>query len=224
MKALLPPVPVLANESQEQFEKIFDQVAARLNAQDMVELILIRDFVTPSWELARYTRHRVVAFDRMVQDALEAQRQQVKIEEARREAMANRLADHLVQRPPEVGRLLQLEEKVTEAADEMTETFKRTAAELAYNRVLEKSIELHKDLEYLITSVTKRRNEALEMLECYREGLGKCAEKVTDEILDAEYKVVENELAPPLVATSDAQNKQLEDRCDATPSIAAKNQ
>jgi hypothetical protein len=34
MKALLPPMPVLANESQEQFEKLFDQVARTLNVQD----------------------------------------------------------------------------------------------------------------------------------------------------------------------------------------------
>jgi hypothetical protein len=64
MKALLPPMPVLANESQEQFEKLFDQVARTLNVQDPVELIYIRDFVRPSWEIALYTRHRTVAFDR----------------------------------------------------------------------------------------------------------------------------------------------------------------
>ena len=49
MKALLPPVPVIATESLEQFEKIFDQVVATLNIADMVELLLIREFVLPSW-------------------------------------------------------------------------------------------------------------------------------------------------------------------------------
>jgi hypothetical protein len=34
----------------------------------MVELILIRDFAIPSWELDRYTRHRTVAFDRKFKD------------------------------------------------------------------------------------------------------------------------------------------------------------
>ena len=73
MKALLPPMPVLANESQEQFEKFFDQVATTLDVQDPVELILIRDFVWPSWEIARYTRHRVVAFDRKFKEMLAGQ-------------------------------------------------------------------------------------------------------------------------------------------------------
>jgi hypothetical protein len=36
MKALLPPVPVLANESLQQLESIFDQVVMRLNITDMV--------------------------------------------------------------------------------------------------------------------------------------------------------------------------------------------
>jgi len=44
MKALLPPLPVLAIESLEQFEKIFDQLIASLKCQDMVEMIHIRDF------------------------------------------------------------------------------------------------------------------------------------------------------------------------------------
>ena len=67
MKALFAAPPVLATEFADQFEKVFDQVAASLNVQDMVELILVRDFAIPSWELDRYTRHRTVAFDRKVQ-------------------------------------------------------------------------------------------------------------------------------------------------------------
>jgi hypothetical protein len=70
MKALLPPLPVLATESLEQFEKIFDQLIASLKCQDMVELIHIRDFAVAAWEEARYTRHRVVAFDRKFKDVV----------------------------------------------------------------------------------------------------------------------------------------------------------
>jgi hypothetical protein len=33
--------------------RVFDQVAVSLNVQDMVELILVRDFAIPSWELDR---------------------------------------------------------------------------------------------------------------------------------------------------------------------------
>jgi hypothetical protein len=114
----------------------------------MVELILIRDFAIPSWELDRYTRHRTVAF----KDTLEVQVQQLKTQRARREAQSARLAEHLVERPPEVGHLLQLESKVLEAAVEIDEILNRTPSELSYNLALEKSIAFHKDLEFLITS------------------------------------------------------------------------
>jgi hypothetical protein len=191
MKALLPPVPVLATESLQQLENILDQVVARLNVNDMVELTIIRTFVIASWEEARYLRHRAVAFDRKFKDTLELQVQHLASQQARREALAKALAEHLTQRPPEAQHLMHLEEKVAEAHVEMEEILKRTPTELAYNKALERSIAFHKDLEFLITSITKRRNEALEMLDRYRQGLGKRAEQVMEEILDAEYQVVE---------------------------------
>ena len=212
MKALLPPVPVLATESLEQFEKVFDQILAALHVQDMVELILIRSFALPSWELDRYTRHRVVAFDRKFKAVLEDQVAHLQTQQARREALAQKLAEHLGQRPAEVGHLLQLENKVTEAEEEIHAILKRTPTDLAYNRALERSIGFHKDLEFLITSINKRRDQALEMLERYRQGLGKRAKEAMEEILDAEYQVVDP-TAPALVPPSDpnAGNKMVED-------------
>jgi hypothetical protein len=190
MKALLPPVPVIATESQEQLEKIFDQVLMTLKVQDMVELDLIRSYVLASWEIARYTRHRVVGFDRKFKDTVASQVAHLQNQKARREALAKRLAEYLGQRPPEVSHLENLEDKVTEARAEIANILKHTPSELAYNQALEGSIQFHKDLEFLITSLTKRRDEALDMLNRYREGLGRRAKEVTEEIINAEYEVV----------------------------------
>ena len=113
---------------------------------------------------------------------------------------------------------MQLENKVTEAEEEIQAIFKRTPTDLAYNRALEKSILFHKDLEFLITSITKRRDQALEMLERYRQGLGKRAKEAMEEILDAEYQVVDP-TAPALVPPSDPNtgNKMVEDPSPAAP-------
>jgi hypothetical protein len=218
MKALFAAPPVLATESAEQFEKVFDQVAVSLNVQDMVELILVRDFAIPSWELDRYTRHRTVAFDRKFKDTLEAQVQQLKTQRARREAYSARLAERLAERPPEVAQLLELESKVLEVDAEVDEILSRTPSELSYNLALERSIAFHKDLEFLITCITKRRNEALEMLDRYRQGLGRRAKEVMDEILDAECKVVEHQIVPPLVPSLDPsmENNYLENHSPGT--------
>jgi hypothetical protein len=206
MKALLPPLPVLANESQEQFEKLFDQVVAALDAQDMVELILVWDFVLASWELARYARHRAVTFDRKFKNILADQVSHLADQKARREALAQRLAEYVGQRPSEVGHLIQLEDKVIEADRGVNEILKRTPGELAYNRGLEKNIALHKDQEFLIASCTKRCGQALAMLDRYRQDLGTRVEQATKEILDAEYNSVENQpaqIAPPLVPAAE---------------------
>jgi hypothetical protein len=163
--------------------------------------------------LDRYTRHRTVAFDRKFKDTLEVQVQQLKTQRARQEAQSARLAQHLVERPPEVGHLLQLESKVLRAHVEIDEILSRTPSELSYNLALEKSIAFHKDLEFLITSITKRRNEALEMLDRYRQGLGRRPKEAMDQILDADYKVVEDQIAPPLVLSLEPsmESNKLED-------------
>ena len=187
---LFPPVPVLATESLAQFEKIFDQLVASLKCQDMVELIQIRDFAVAAWEEARYTRHRVVAFDRKFKDVVEGQLPNNRDPAARQKALAERLAEHLVHQPRDVGHLVELEAKAVEVDRDVTALLKRTPAELAYNQALERNINFHKDLEFLITSIRKRRNEALEMLDCYRQGLGRRAEQIMVEILDAEFNLV----------------------------------
>jgi hypothetical protein len=202
VKALLPPMPVLANESQDQFERFFDQVMIAVDVQDPVELILIRDFVWPSWEIARYSRHRVVAFDRKFKDLLESQVEHLQSKAARREALAQQLAEYLAQRPGEASHLVALEDKVVKAHDEVSEILKTTPSELAYNRALERNINFHKDLEFLITSATKRRDRALEMLDRYRNGLGRRVKRTMDDILEAEFGFVNGRMAEALMQRS----------------------
>jgi hypothetical protein len=195
MKALLPPVPLLATESPQQFEKIFDHLVASLKCHDMVELIQIRDFALAAWEEARYTRHRVVAFDRKFKAVVAGEVPDHRDPNLRQKAVAERLAEYLAYRPRDVGQLVELEDKVMEVADDVSAILKRTPAELAYNKALERDISLHKDLEFLITSIRKRRNDALEVLDRYRQGLGKRAEQTMAEILDAEFNLVPEQLA-----------------------------
>jgi hypothetical protein len=127
-------LPVLAIESLEQFEKIFDQLVASLKCQDMVEMIHIRDFAFAAWEEARYTRHRVVAFDRKFKDVVAGEVPDYRDPKVRQKAVAERLAEHLAYRPRDIGHLIELEDKVMEAADDVTALLKRTPAELAYNK------------------------------------------------------------------------------------------
>jgi hypothetical protein len=125
-----------------------------------------------------------------------------------------------------VSHLVELEDKVLEAQVEIAEILNRTAGDLAYNRALEGSIGLHKDLEFLINRITERRDQALEMLDRYRKGLGRRAKEAVEKILDDEYRVVETQtsedqaaenklpqIAPPLVpAEPTAEQAPVEDQ------------
>ena len=111
-------------------------------------MIHIRDFAFAAWEEARYTRHRVVAFDRKFKDVVAGEVPDYRDPKVRQKAVAERLAEHLAYRPRDIGHLIELEDKVMEAADDVTALLKRTPAELAYNKALERNIDFHKDLEF----------------------------------------------------------------------------
>lgn len=101
--------------------------------------------------------------------------------------------------------MTRLEQKVHDLSTDVDEILKRTPTELDHAHALEKSISFHKDVEFLIASISKRRNEALHMLELYRAGLGKRVDEAVSEIIDAEHEVVEEPVeAPRLVPSIEA--------------------
>jgi hypothetical protein len=191
LRALLGPAPILSTESAEQFEKVFDQLIADLKVQDMVEGILVREFAVPSWEINRYTRHRALAFDRSFKQNIESQVQRIRGQKARKDELTRDLAQHLTRSPADIAEVVRFDDNIETSYRDVDEILKRTPSELDHCHALEKGIAFHKDVEFLITSISKRRNEALQMLDLYRAGLGKRVDKAMNEILDAEYKEVE---------------------------------
>jgi len=70
--------------------------------------------------------------------------------------------------------------------------------------------------------MTKRCHQALEMFDRYRQGLGRRAKEVMEEVLDAEYQVVESmpenpaadnqpaQIAPPMVPAAEPEAEKQE--------------
>ena len=83
------------------------------------------------------------------------------------------------------------------------EILTRKADESDHNCALEKSIELQLQLNTLMASATRRRNDALEQLELYRQGLGARTKEVTDRVLEGEFQEVTSvgAKAPILIGT-----------------------
>jgi hypothetical protein len=154
--------------------------------EDVLEWHLVNRLIEEAWFIKRYTRHQTVAVERWYQQALEFQAQRAKAQSARKETLANSLAERMTQRPPEVADLLHLEGKVLESSTELDEILQRTPTELQHNLALEKSKLFQEQLDKLIASATKRFNDALELFEHYREGLGQRLRRVAEDILKAD--------------------------------------
>ena len=206
LKELLGPVLVLSSESAEQFKLVLDKLLACFNAQDIVEVILIRGYAEADWDARRYSLLRTVSFERGFKQRLDFQVQRIKTQHARQQKQVDNLAEYAALKPNDIAEVTRLEQKLHDSSDEVQEILKRTPTELDHAHTLEKTISFHKDVEFIIASITKRRNEALQMLDLYRAGLGKQVETAMNEIIEGEYEEVEDQHqqveSPPLVPST----------------------
>jgi hypothetical protein len=214
IKSLLGPAPILGTESADRFEKLFDQLIETFQLRDMVEAPLVWDFAVASWEISRYTRHRTLSFDRSYRRELHRQVEKIKGQRIMDKAPTTRLALNLDPSQLEVEGTIRHEGRVDSPDSEIYELINRTPTELDHSYALEKGISFHRDVEFLIASLTKRRNGALEMLEFYRTGLGKRVDDTLNEIIEAEYRVIDEQpeqVGSPPVVPSEAPNLASDD-------------
>jgi hypothetical protein len=206
-KALFGPPPVLSTEDEKQFTQIFDRVIECLKAADMVELIDIRHYTYATWMIERFTRHATVAIDRGYRQILEFQAQQMKQQKVRKEWQVKDKAEQIGAKRSDIGHLVVLEDSIIESVSDIDELFERKDKELLHNRALEKGILFQEQLDRLIASQTARQHAALRQLEVYRAGLGQKVREATAQIIDAEYKEVDNgseqTAAPSLVPSQE---------------------
>jgi hypothetical protein len=188
-KALLPAPSILSTESAMEFERLFDKLLTCLKVQDALEAMLIRDVAETGWELHRYSRLRGLSFERSFKQSLDFQVQRMKAQQARKQEEIDTLAAHSTQTPTDIAHVTYLERKLIDSPRDMDEILQRTPTELDHAHVLEKHVSFHKDVELIIASISRRRNEALRLLDLYRAGLGKRVDEAMTEILDAEYEV-----------------------------------
>lgn len=197
MKALLPVPSILSTESAREFEEVCDKLLACMQVRDALEVILIRDFAEASWEIHRYTRLRTISFARSFRQSLDYQAQRVKAQRTRRQERVATLAEHATLKPDDIAQAMRLENDVVSVDTEVDAILARTPSELDHAHALEKNLSFHTGVESLIASISKRRNEALQLLEMYRAGLGKRVDEAMSEIIDADHNVVEEPVLLP---------------------------
>jgi hypothetical protein len=203
IKTLLGLPSILSTESAERFEMVFDQLIATFDLQDMVEATLVWDFAIASWECNRYTRSRALSFERSFQKELYCQVEKIKGQRVMKQDPKCRVLLNFNPSQSEIDNLMRREGGADNSDSEIGEILNRTPSEIDHSYALERGINFHKDVEFLIASLTKRRNGALQMLEFYRAGLGRRVDDAMNEILEGKYKVISEQLqnieSPPVV-------------------------
>ena len=200
----LGPAPVLSTEDDKHYDEIWRKLIECFTPQDFMELLLVRQVQNETWKLLRYTRHQTVAIDRRFRQSLEFQAQRTKEQKARRETVAQELAQQSGRPATDFARLLHLYGTIESSVPDVDDILLRAPTELDHNRALEAGIGFHEQLDRLINSTLARRNGALEQLELYREGLGQHWRRISDGIIDVsstevvEPQIAASSLAPPL--------------------------
>src|SRR5271169_1960373 len=181
--AFLGSAPVLSSESEKHYGEIWEKLIECLIPADFMELLLIRQVQNETWKIMRYTRHQAVAVDRRFRQNLEYQEQRKKEQLARREALTKEIAEKTGLPVTEFSQLLHLEGVINTSISDVND-LQRIRTEFDHNRAFEAGIAFEEQLDRLIDSALARRNDALEQLELYREGLGQNWRRISDDIID----------------------------------------
>jgi hypothetical protein len=185
---------LLTTESVSQYREMFDQLIESLQPNDGLELLLVRQVLQETWKIFRYERHQTLGIDRRFRESTEFQTD-LKAERAKkREALSKKLAEKTGRPVTELSQMVELIEVIetsVEDVDAIAERGREHRREIVHNQALEAGIDFQEKLDRLISSATKRRNDALQQLEYYGVGLGRRLRELTDNIIDGDAVEIE---------------------------------
>jgi hypothetical protein len=207
--AILGSAPVLSTENAEHYNQIWDHLLKCFLPCDFMEFFLIRQVQEAIWVILRYSRHRTVAIDRRFRESLEFQLKRKQMQKARREALANEIAEKSGRPVSELRRLIDLEVTAVAAVQEADEILERAPSEIDHNRALEAGIKFQTQLDQLINTAHERHESAMRQLELYRHGLGPYLRRISEEIIDLatlQTQELSDKMGLPLIAAPGREN------------------
>jgi hypothetical protein len=178
---LLPPAPLLATESKNDFDQLCDALNEEIKPRNIVECMYVSDIAYLFWEILRLRRCKAALINSRVRHALEDLLPELLREAGEfaheREGEANDLAyrwftDQEVKK--QIAKLLKqfhLDESAIEA-----EAFRKSGAEL-------------EQIDRLLASQESRRNRALRCIAEYRGGLAR-------QIQESRQKIIQGRVLP----------------------------
>jgi hypothetical protein len=186
MMSILGPSVVLRSENKEHYDEIVRHYQEIIQPQDMIESTLLKRLVDATWIVIRCGHHQAVTIERNIDQDLQTRLEKHKTAKADWQVQVDSLRRKGNTGTADGAETLRvLERKVTAAQATIDKIISESATEAQYNRVIERTIVVQQQLDRLITTSTKRFNEALKLFDDYRQGLGQRLRGAAEEMLKA---------------------------------------
>jgi hypothetical protein len=201
LKKLFGPPAVLTTENVDSYHAIMARFVECFKPGDFMMQMFMKDLTDTTWDAMRYTRHKTLAIERQYRQRLEYQANRVK-EAAQRKQLVAAVKKDNEDCSPVLERSFQLLNVFDGTVDDVKEILARTPTDIDHARALENTIEYYERLDGFLGVAIARRNDVLEQINLYREGLGHYLRRVSDDIIDAEFSETKPDEAP-LVPTNE---------------------
>ncbi len=201
LKKLFGPPAVLSTESADTYYAIMARFVECFKPEDFMMQMFMKDLTDTTWDAMRYTRHKTLAIERQFRQQLENQARRVK-EAAQRKQLAAPVKKDDESCSPVLERSIELLNVFEGTVDDVKEILARTPTDIDHARALEHGIEYYERLDRMQGEAIARRNDVLEQINRYRDGLGNHLRRVSDEIIDAEFSETKPDEVP-LVPTNE---------------------
>jgi hypothetical protein len=159
----------------------------------------------------RLHRHITIAIERRYQESKNFRLERAKARKTREEDRARAKLEQAGTEPSDIARLVAMEAKVLEAADDVEELLNTAATESDHNAAFERSMEFLTALDRMLQNAHRRLRDTLQLLEFYEAGLAHKASVATERALKArqpkEDAALETADAPSIIPTADEPEK-----------------
>jgi hypothetical protein len=221
LKQLFGPPPVLSSEDPKAYDAMWARILESLKTSDFIEQMLSKDLTDATWEMKRYSRHKALVIERQYRE----QQEMEEAEEAEETEEAEQLEGSAqeseqatavegeqieqVEGVKQAGapttqfeRMLELAAVVDSVVPDCDEIIAGPVDELEYAAALESTINYYKRLDRLYSVAMARRDDVLQQLDFYRQGLGRHLRQVSNDIIEGEFIETKQE-APSIAGPGD---------------------
>jgi hypothetical protein len=184
IKTLCGQPPALSTESTEAYNTMLLRIIESIWPRDFIERLFCRHIADSTWEIIRYTRHKMLLMERRHRQALDHRAQCMKVAAQKKQAITE---------PPTDATRASLKE--------IEAVMLQSPTEFDHADALERGIDYAERLDKLLNAATARRDDVLRQLERYRDGLSarQCGSAEVTDYDPAHTWIEDHEILDPVV-------------------------